>query len=992
MSASVKMYINGDSLYATFPFKRGEILDEQLDAASVIVYSRVPYYTPGTRVQVTVGSGTYGYADGYEISLDNAAEVPAGSGIYKHELSLIELTKEGEGIICPSLTFTNALGITYPNTGSSEVSSSDITVTRPNGTPEDPTALVPAASFTLENIPPSISVGTKLPTPSAVAEAFLLYLQTNGFGYSEYRGQGGQIVSVDPSTTSTGDIAYYTVPGYSQKYYSASLSGAALTFDPKTTANSFTVRYSIPLYTNYTAGIGYIYYVPLTFVAQESIKPLARYTITDAVNRVLQLCEPLTADESPRYTFDAEQAEKYSHIYAPEFTMTQSTLREQLKVIGAYIHAEPYLTWDNVWHFLEYGQSTDASMPTGAPLISHTSSYDINQYCTDIRSNVQNLVSSMSYMDAATAEPGVGVMRSIRSETQYARINDESGYFPTDQAIYTVKRLRMYILGEEGTSWGVTGGVDITPYLFEETDYYSKLESFGTSIRSRTYAIYYKLGQEGIRGLFYREENAVDTATFSKYAIANIYSIASGMSRNDVQNYLVLHPDRIAFNIEYEPISNLFMSHGKPFYNSSAPTFSQIYNQSENMVEREYFGENVKGVAARLGNVEETRTYVISADRYNDIPSVGAKLDGYSITAVNVEVYPQYIKFMLGLSKDFEKISEYVGVSSVKRMYEISERQVSDRDILVKEYCVISNSPPVSGTGGGFFSAFMRHIIEAFNPNGVYLPAILADVSYRTINSALISNVYVPVVGRAIGNVMHYSFAMKDNYSAGVTTFYYNQDGVTGRFTTDAPYTDEYGRAYYVIVSLISDLSREQPFKPYANAYTLPLLNLDYPASFSYLNTQQKYLLRKDSRERISYNFELEFKTDASDIIIGSALAESVRTLSNSREAIEVGLVNVGINGIDRYYQGSMQTSGVSLSLNPSGGTITISYPTNETIDANTMWVIRTAVNTDTQVAFTESGEEITENVTTGGKVLLAGKMVGFTNGSRTLYFNMIRK
>ena len=66
------------------------------------------------------------------------------------------------------------------------------------------------------------------------------------------------------------------------------------------------------------------------------------WTVTDCVNRVLELAKPLYGDESPRYHVDGvrysngqitgsykagSQAEKYDKILAPEFTMTEVTLR-----------------------------------------------------------------------------------------------------------------------------------------------------------------------------------------------------------------------------------------------------------------------------------------------------------------------------------------------------------------------------------------------------------------------------------------------------------------------------------------------------------------------------------------------------------------------------------------------------------------------------------------------------------------------------------------
>lgn len=47
------------------------------------------------------------------VGADESTERPAGSGLYDHELSVIEQVKESEGVVVGALTFTNSLGRTY---------------------------------------------------------------------------------------------------------------------------------------------------------------------------------------------------------------------------------------------------------------------------------------------------------------------------------------------------------------------------------------------------------------------------------------------------------------------------------------------------------------------------------------------------------------------------------------------------------------------------------------------------------------------------------------------------------------------------------------------------------------------------------------------------------------------------------------------------------------------------------------------------------------
>ena len=44
---------------------------------------------------------------------DSAEESPNGSGLYNHDLALVECTKLAECIVCDTMTFTNVLGKDY---------------------------------------------------------------------------------------------------------------------------------------------------------------------------------------------------------------------------------------------------------------------------------------------------------------------------------------------------------------------------------------------------------------------------------------------------------------------------------------------------------------------------------------------------------------------------------------------------------------------------------------------------------------------------------------------------------------------------------------------------------------------------------------------------------------------------------------------------------------------------------------------------------------
>jgi hypothetical protein len=115
-TTSIAVIINGNdySKHVMFPFKVSNLLDEQLDEASLTLIG-VPEknFKPLTDVIVTLTDGNKTQSYSMLVASDKADEIPTGSGRYKHELYLIEQTKYLECFISRSIGFVNPLERSY---------------------------------------------------------------------------------------------------------------------------------------------------------------------------------------------------------------------------------------------------------------------------------------------------------------------------------------------------------------------------------------------------------------------------------------------------------------------------------------------------------------------------------------------------------------------------------------------------------------------------------------------------------------------------------------------------------------------------------------------------------------------------------------------------------------------------------------------------------------------------------------------------------------
>ncbi len=113
---SIAVTINGKdySKYVMFPFKVSNLLDEQLDEASLtLIGVSDKNFKSLTDVIVTLTNDNKEKSYYMLVASDKADEIPTGSGKYKHELYLIEQTKYLECFIVRSIGYLNPLEKSY---------------------------------------------------------------------------------------------------------------------------------------------------------------------------------------------------------------------------------------------------------------------------------------------------------------------------------------------------------------------------------------------------------------------------------------------------------------------------------------------------------------------------------------------------------------------------------------------------------------------------------------------------------------------------------------------------------------------------------------------------------------------------------------------------------------------------------------------------------------------------------------------------------------
>lgn len=838
--------------HVPFPLKWQEALDETLDYSRInLKQLKTPVFTPFTPITITM-TDKKGHVKELNqfISTDSATEKPVGSGKYNHDMYQIEQTKLLEGIVVDALTFTNDLGRLYTDGAPMSVpNESGNTTNYLKLTPPDyyKAVVLKDTEFTFESIKSVLhnmwSSGERdfISGSITVKNDETPIFERNSRDNSDW-------LTANFTTIVTSEV--YSVE-YKVNY---ATEGGGLT-DTKVV---------------YTFGIVTDYY------------PLPKWNITSVINRILNLAEPHLQGETPRFYLNSEQAEQFSRIDAfdfidtPEFMLPSGTLKEDLDIIGGYIHGIPRLNGNEV-SFDMLGDTEQALLyKKNFPYCLNTFTQDIESYCSSLDSTVDNFACLLDDEQGTVTEPYNDGYKTVRTETVYARIDENNMYIATSMPIQEIKSVKCGFIPGQNFKGG-----DITNYIFEESEY-SRLSSYNKIYSSsKAYALYYTQGSKNIYGLNFKVPTLVNPS-LENYAIVNILKATAGGDIKKLgENYPLL-----AFQVSYIPVFRARVQQSKQYIGDITQPRALCYNQGSNLVETRYYGEHLKGTVARMGTVD--RVMLFHFDDFRLIPKLGQMWgDDYFISEIACELFPEFLKCQITLSKDFNRLSQYIGINSVKRFYEVSEKQAYARDMKYADYVVIGDKVDEDTTLAGA-DAIAQTFSQSEGAHSV--SHVIAKGVTKMGEGADGATVLLPVISVALGTAMTFTFAYEDNYSAGAQSIHETEGKATGFFTNGVAYGSHYGRFDGLKFSMYTEQSAPAtPDEQNNIGNALPQWKGELPSDAVISTPENRGLeVDKNGAEVLSLAYVLEFVTNRKNYIIGAALARNcplVRGSDSSRAA-----------------------------------------------------------------------------------------------------------
>ncbi len=673
----------------------------------------------------------------------------------------------------------------------------------------------------------------------------------------------------------------------------------------------YRIEYYLRAQTDRNDGVGLreteVVYSTYIAVGSED-EQIHNYKISEVLDRTLNLTPTRTVGDASKYTFDPVQLAEYDKEESPEFAFTGHTLFEALLMIAQYKGAFPKLKSDTIsFRTLWNGKTlSETDLP---PSIEETNSSDINQYCTYLETEVQNLVGLNNSRMGTVIEPYAGGFKTTRSNGG-SEISEDTAVISTHYNIYQNIALNM------GYTDGSLMG-DITPFVYEQGEYNSLSDISGAYPNSKAYAIEWSQMGKNYTELAHRIKSSVSSIgqAFTDPSIANIIYAKTGEARDsEIITYLKNLVDikgndsfaELMFRSEYIPIFNARIKQYKDYFGDFHHDGSIKYNQTAELVDSEMYGEHLKQLIRKIGNATKRCVYIFK--KIDEVPEVGTVIDGYSVYDVQMSIRENEVVATIFYVK-YAELSQYIGVKNAWKDSDVSTNKCYNRAISYNEFLLFTHDPHLRGTSMNLSDTALRGLVKFTSAN----PITCVEATGHYIDGSPLNTVLLPVVSLAVGNSIFFQWGYEDNYSAGCMSEA-APEGATSllsgtkynRAQKAVKYCDMYGRMETYDFKLMrsgpvpngsnigwqnSDGTIEYSAEYVARqiGYSLPLKPTELVGWIGeeYISVSD-LLVQKNSSEALTFSVQLHYCAEDENFIVGSGLTNFCSLVGG--EAQEVAL------------------------------------------------------------------------------------------------------
>lgn len=584
--------------------------------------------------------------------------------------------------------------------------------------------------------------------------------------------------------------------------------------------------------------------------------------------------------------------------------------------------------------------------------------------------------------------------------------------------------------------------IDLTSFIFEE-NIYNTLGISQSVFINKGVALYYKLGEKKIEGCQYQLPTVNTGDVYNDYAIKKvIWSACYGYDGNIQGNtvgWTDVKVNDYIFKITYRTQDNVRLQSTRPDLRKyllsskydSVPQQVQFNNQQDILVDSVKFGNNVYGKLIRTGNtnykVAEWSTSYDNIKHKGELYDINGDL--YYVAKVKHTIFSTHIISDVEYAKDYNQLSQVVGIPSEPRFYEISEQNAIRRDVSINEYVYLDlirgfgqeqigwgtllNIEHLSKLMFGNETDFSKFMLLTFkgDQDETNFEYVLGDKNFR-------KDILLPINAYSSSTTLTYEVDCVDNYSAGDKVINSIQPVDTHENYNSLlaeRYTDKFGKSalldFYILdsVDLLEGGNDQQAnvmampespittdendtSKPYVEDYASVIHATNTVKVFTPLGLRDTsattrggaYALVKDNREAISVNYNLQLITGTDQFVI------SPFVFLPNKKNVKIVLLNKEVNKLTNGY---INVSNIIIPKDSNGVDLDpyFNVPMTYAEDTNA-WLERTPyvmnINPSTIFANVSDNHFIQQDDTTYDRVRAIAIICNYQSGSND-FFNL---
>ena len=522
----------------------------------------------------------------------------------------------------------------------------------------------------------------------------------------------------------------------------------------------------------------------------------------------------------------------------------QKNLWEILVEVGNYIHAVPEIVFG----------SNNRLMITFNKLGITKQSLNKSQKMTIMNSKgMEDYVSACSSYVTNMVQLGGNIEEWVTPKTTdetYLVSNDTAEIIVSKPIIELLEiKVKCNVNTYAGEPTNIQQGsiADLTPFIYEE-NVYKTLDLRANIVPNRGIAMYYKLGDNKITGGNYQLPQST-TTLYSDYAFKKIiYCAFSGLypvypaweTLPTEGAWSSIKINDFSFLVKYRTKDSVRQNHTRPdlrkylLTNSydKVPQHNQFNNQQDVVVDSIKFGNNMYGKLIRTGNSNYKVTEWNSL--HSNIKHKGElyQIDGdlYYVATANHIFYATHIISEIEYSKDYNQLSQIIGIPSEPRFYEISEQSLIRREVSIDDYLLITDDHYEEGetldridTDATYVSDY-THLKNLLFTDGTTFSKYaittfkgdknVDDYSQSVGEPNFYVDILTPINAYSSENTLTYEWDMLDNFSAGdkvvsVQTPNEITDKTAYQSLQAVQYTDIYGKAALFDFYVLGDISTQ---------------------------------------------------------------------------------------------------------------------------------------------------------------------------------------